>query len=361
MSDWSSCLIADPLHNGMAVARFLHPPEWRSDSQVVWNMQNTSQPVLTRAFAASPDGRDVVEFLPFEGCCWIQPNYGQPMGSQRFGLTLLPPMNAVDALTQFLIPKHRGDPRNYRVIDARPLGDLATRIGAAELADVAPSGAMVRVEADVNGTIVVEEFYACHYVLAPHPGQIVQQNWGLARAFALRSDREHFDDIRPTLWRTATSIVYHREWMSLCERVAQQLNGQFVQAIEAGYDKLRSEAAFEQQFLAYNQQVRDDQSAAVAASVAHQHRVDAARWSAPGVNGGGGQSAQEALGDQLLRGSAYADPNSAEGNYWYDQGNHEYVWTDGQGGFIPTNDANLDPNLDPNIGSDRSWRLAERA
>ena len=46
-----------------------------------------------------------------------------------------------------------------------------------------------------------------------------------------------------------------------------------------------------------------------------------------------------------------------EGNYWYDQGNHEYVWTDGQGGFIPTNDANLDPN----IGSDRSWRLADRA
>jgi hypothetical protein len=32
------------------------------------------------------------------------------------------------------------------------------------------------------------------------------------------------------------------------------------------------------------------------------------------------------------------------------------VWTDGQGGWIPTDD----PNLDPNVGSNRTWTLAKK-
>jgi hypothetical protein len=358
MTDWSSHLIVDPTHDGLAVARFSLPPGWQAQSQVVWNFQDTSQPVTVRAVATGPNGRDVVEFLPYEACCWVQPYSGfQQPGSRRFGLTLLPPMPAIDAMVQFLIPKHRGDPRNYRVVGASPIPDLPQQIGAPELAALPAGGAVVRVEADVNGSTIVEEVYACHYVLAPVPGQVVQQNWGLVRSFALRSDRDHFDQQRADLWRIATSIVYHHEWQQLSERVLQRLNGQFVEVMNAGFDKLRTEAAFEQQFLAYNQQVRDNQSAAVGASVAHQQQVNAARWAPPGVGGGGGQSAQDALGDQLLGRQAYDDPNNPEGNYWYDQGNHQYVWTDGQGQFIPTDD----PNLDPNIGSDRSWTLANRA
>jgi len=359
MTDWPAHLIADPQHGGIPVAKFLHPPGWDGRSQVVWNMQDTSAPVAVRAVAAGADGRDAFEVLPNEGCYWIQPNYGfeQP-GSRKFGLTLLPPMPPVEAMVQFFVPKHRGDPRNYRVVDARPIPDLAAQIGARELASIPTTGVVVRVEAQIDPTTtIVEELYACHYMFPPQPGQVVQQNWGLARAFALRSDRAHFDELRPALWRAATSIVYHQEWLDLGQRVVQHLNGQFVQVIQAGYDKLRAEAAFEQQFLAYNQQVRDHQSQAVAASVAHQRDVNAARWAPPGVGAAGGQSAQDAWGDQLLGRSAYIDPNSAEGNYWYDQGTHDYVWTDGQGQFIPTDD----PNLDPNVGSDRTWTLARRA
>ncbi len=356
-----SHLIADPQHGGMPVARFFHPTGWQVRSDVSWNAQNTSQPVLVRAIAASPDGRDALEFLPHEGCCWVQPNYGLTPGSNRYGLTLLPPMPPVDAMVNFLIPKHRGDPRNYRVVRAEPVADLAQRTGARDMLGVAPSGAIVRVEADVElggaSTTIVEEFTSLHYAFAPIAGQVAQQNWGLARAFSIRSDREHFDQLHDELWADACSIVYNGEWSAVCERVAQQLNGQFTQAIQAGYDKLRSEAQFEQQFLAFNQQVRDNQSAAVAASVAHQQQVNAARWAPPGGAASGGQSAQDAWGDTLLGRTAYQDPDNAEGNYWYDDGTHDYVWTDGQGGFVPTDD----PNFDPNINSDRSWSLAKRA
>jgi hypothetical protein len=128
--------------------------------------------------------------------------------------------------------------------------------------------------------------------------------------------------------------------------------------VQARFDELRSQQQFQQQLNAFYQQQRDHQSANVAASVAHQHQVDAARWEPAGVGaGGGGQSASDAWGDELLGRTAYRDPNSATGNYHYDHGHHETMWTDGQGNFVG-GDLSFDPNQ---LGSDRTWTRAERA
>ena len=77
--------------------------------------------------------------------------------------------------------------------------------------------------------------------------------------------------------------------------------------------------------------------------------MNAARW-APATSDAGGQSAQDGWGDQLLGRTAWEDPNSQYGNYHYDYGHHEYVWTDNQGNF-----QGGDATFDPNLGSDRTW------
>lgn len=82
--------------------------------------------------------------------------------------------------------------------------------------------------------------------------------------------------------------------------------------------------------------------------------VEACYWAARSASG---YTVQDAWADAVLMGrTAYEDPNSQYGNHYYDTGQHAWVWTDGQGNFLPTND----PNLDPNIGSDRSWTLAKK-
>lgn len=68
-------------------------------------------------------------------------------------------------------------------------------------------------------------------------------------------------------------------------------------------------------------------------------------------------TAQDAYGDAAFSNrTAYEDPNSQYGNYYYDDGQHQYVWTDGQGEFKSTND----PHYNPNIGSNRNWTQARK-
>jgi hypothetical protein len=343
--------IVDAQHQGLVVGTFEHPDAWRARSQVVWNFQNVSHPVAVSAATFNPGGVDAIEFLPTEACCWIEPNMGQAIGQQRYGLTLLPPAPAVEVMTRWLIPKYRGKRAGGRVVGAQPIPDLAQRFNAAELQSVPTEGIVVRVEyiENTRNTAIEEEFYACRYQFQPVPGAVTQINWGLARVMCVRAERGRLDAAKDTFWRTATSLRLNPQWQALFNQIAQQLHGQFQQVIQAGYDKLQGEQQLQSQMSAYYQQQRDQQSANVAWSVQRQQQMNADR--------AGGYTAQDAWGDTALSDrTAYEDPNSQAGNYHYEHGQHQWVWTDGQGGWIPTND----PNFDPNVGSSHTWTLAKK-
>jgi hypothetical protein len=344
--------ITDPVHQEMIVAAFEHPPTWRRQSHVVWNFQNTSQPVVIYGATWNPNGVEAFEFLPVEGCYWLEPNYGfQAVGQQRFGLTLLPPMPAAEMMTQWLIPKYRNNRLNLRLVGVQPIPNLAQMLNAVELQNMQTEGVAARVEYLENGYRFEEEFYACRYQFPPAYGAVTQHNWGLVRVFCFRTAHGQLDNQRQRFWNIATSLFHNPQWQELFHQITQQLHGQFVGQIQAGYDKLRSEAHFQQQLTAYYQGQRDQQNATIAQGIERQKDANAARSS-------GGYTAQDAWGDgALLNRTAYEDPNSQHGNYHYDYGHHDWVWTDGQGNFVPTND----PNYDPNLGSDRSWTLAKKA
>ena len=343
--------IIDPVHQHMIVAAFEHPDSWQAQSAVTWNMQDTSHPAVVRAAAWEPGGAASFEFLPVEACYWLEPNYGMyPIGQPRFGLILLPPGPVLDVMTRWLVPKYRQGRERLRITAAQPMPTLARMLNANELRNAQTEGGMVRVEYGEVGRAFAEEFYACRYQLPPHYGAVSQINWGLIRVFCFRAAPERLEALRPALWRTATSLFYNPPWQALFEQVTARLNGQFNAVIQAGFDKLRDEANFQQQLTAYYQSQRDHQNAAVAASIAQQHQRNDDR-------AGAGYSAQDAASDAaLMNRTAYEDPSNAVGNPHYEYGNAAYVWTDGQGTFIGRDD----PNFDPNRGSDRSWTLARK-
>jgi len=344
--------ILDPAHQGMPVAAFEHPETWQGQSNVAWNFQNTSQPATVYAVTYEASSAASLEFLPVEACYWLEPNHGfQAIGQQRFGVTLLPPTPAPDVITRWLIPKYRGNRQNLQLVGVQPVPNLAQLLNAVELQTLPTEGVRARITYLENGLAFTEEFYACRYAFPPTYGAITQQNWGLVRPFCYRAPSEQFEALQQTFWSIAVSLFYNAQWQQLFQQITQQLNGQFVGAIQAGYDKLRSEAQFQQQLTSYYQSQRDQQSASVAASVERQHQLNDARTNS-------GYSAQAAWGDAALSNrTAYEDPSNAAGNYHYDHGQHQWVWTDSQGNFIPSNDANFDPNL----GSDRTWTLAKKA
>src|SRR6516225_10200429 len=78
--------ILDRTHGSVVAAVFEHPAGWVAQSQVGWNFQNVSLPVLVTARAAAPGGLESFEMLPVESFYWLEPNYGmlQP-GSSLLG------------------------------------------------------------------------------------------------------------------------------------------------------------------------------------------------------------------------------------------------------------------------------------
>ena len=344
--------ITDPMHQQLPVAAFDHPPHWQAQSNVVWNYQNSSQPAVVYAATFNPQGAEAFEFLPVEPCYWLEPNYGfQPVGQQKFGLTLLPPMPAVEMMARWLIPKYRNNRQQLQIMGVQPIPHLAQMLNAVELQSLPTEGVSARISYVENGYAFEEEFYGCRYQFPPNYGATTQHNWGLVRVFAFRTLQGQLEAARQTFWSIATSLFYNPQWQELFTQVTQQLHGQFVGQIQAGYDKLRAEANFQQQLTAYYQSTRDHQNAAINQSIAQQQRQNAQAPNSP-------YSAQDAYGDAAFANrTAYNDPNSPQGNYHYDYGNHDWVWTDGQGNFYGTNN----PNEDPNLGADRSWTLAKKA
>ena len=72
--------IVDRQNQNLTVATFEAPEGWRTDSHVVWNLQNLSLPVQVHAGIYNPLGSEAFEFLPVEAFYWLEPNYGNPVG-----------------------------------------------------------------------------------------------------------------------------------------------------------------------------------------------------------------------------------------------------------------------------------------
>lgn len=339
--------IIDHQHQNLAVAAFQHPNGWQAHSQVVWNYSNTSQPVSIYAGTFNPQSGESFEFFPIEACYWLEPNYGtETTGQQKYGLVCMPPMTAPDALVKLAIPKYRGNRQNLRLLSVQPVPNLAQTVNADEVLNIPHEGVMAHIEYVENGRIFEEEFFGCGYWLPPNGSQ---RNWGLARLFCFRAERGQLDAMRQTFWQIACSMRNNGQWQQLFQQITQQLNAQHGQVIQAGYEKLQSEARFQQQLNSYNEEVHDRRNRDVAWKIdmdkRQQQPLDATL------------TAQERWQNELGDGTAYHDPNSSYGNHYIHYGHHRDVWMNEHGEVIGSDD----PSLDPNVGSTQTWKRLNEA
>ncbi|HYP52686.1 MAG TPA: hypothetical protein VEQ42_04060 [Pyrinomonadaceae bacterium] len=337
--------VPDAQHQGMTAVSFEHPRGWEARGQVVWNMKFMSVPNSLYALAFNPQGAESVEFLPMEAFFWLKPDLGfYSPGQNNYGMTCMPPTDAADAMTRLVIPKYRGDRRNLRIDGVQPMPNLLRMINAEALAQLPTESVVARVEYEEEGVAFEELFFGVLNWNESPGGMGTQVNWGFARLLCFRAERGRLGGASPTLWRVARSFRYDPQWLQLCEQIRQQLNAQF-QQMHAGFrEQLKEQVRFSQQLSAYNQQLREQRSQSVADSVARQRQQNAERSQ-------NNYTGSDAFGDALAGRTAYHDPNSATGNYYYDHGYYKYVYTDRQGNFHGTND----PSEDPNVNSDRNW------
>lgn len=337
--------VVDQQHQGVVVSTFAHPSEWRAQSQVVWNTQHTSMPVTVSAVTFNPNGVESFEFLPMQIFFWLENDFGTvPIGQYAHGLVRMPPRPAPDALANLVIPHFRGNRQNFRVTSVQPVPNLWEVFN--DPPPVQGEGLMARVEYEERGRAIEEEFYGVFSW-----SQSMQLNWGFKRLICFRAERGQLDAMRETFWRIAGSLQPNPQWMQLYDQVVQQITAGFNAHIGSIYQKLRMENEIGRQNIAYNEHLNNQRNASVNASIERQRQLNQERSQQPHS-----YTRQEAFGDTLLNRTAFHDPNSAEGNYHYEQGNPGYTYTDGRGNWYSTDD----PYDDPNGRLDGHWVPAEQ-
>jgi hypothetical protein len=347
--------IADMQHGNTPVARFSFPSQWKASSQVTWKYENIAQPVSIYAVAYNPSGPEWVEMLPVESFYWLQPNFGfdQP-GSFKFGQFLLQPMPVEEVMSRWIVPRYRGNRQGLSINKVQPLPNLPKELNMTN--QQAPLyGVVASIEYNENGKTIEEEIYGVMIVQQAPPtygsgGTIIQTNWGFARLFCFRAEKDKLEGNRPGYWKIIQSVKANPGWeQQVCAPIMQQIQQGFQQHLQAGYDQINAATRMSQMISAQNDSFLQHQQ--------QKRNADAQAWEQKKqqeAQSQAGYTKEDAFGDTIMGRETYHDPYYQYGSQH--SGYNQYVWTNGQGEYQYSNDANFDPNL----GAVQGWTLMQK-
>jgi hypothetical protein len=164
---------------------------------------------------------------------------------------------------------------------------------------------------------------------------------GLLRLFAFRAAKGQLDSYREMFWRMAASVRVNPLWEQLYNQVLQQLQVQFNNYIQAGYNQIQAAGQLSRAISANND--------AMLRSF-EQQRQAAARSSHS--SSGSGRSPNDSFSDYIRGVETVHDPYYGESQQ---DANYQYHWTDSSGNYQYSDD----PFFNPNIGATTHWTLME--
>lgn len=329
------------------------PAGWNAHSQVEWNIEHFSQPLQLHSEAVSPDGSTAVEFFPTEQFCWIVPHVMRQPGQQLTGgATLLPPVSAQEAMQHFEIPKLRGSISGLQIEQITPVPNLGAMLNIPTAPGSTQEGVCARISYQVNGQAMEEEIYGLKIAFSGVPshssvGTMVQYNWGFGRLFSFRAPQGQLDSQKSMFWKTVNSFRPNPAWQAVRAQVQQRALQHNNMRLQATANSIANANMLSRTVIAGQEAFFAQQAARREQEWVSDHQQIEARYATPD---NGKISQTDAFGDMMMGRETYADGSKHSGY-------HDYMWGDGQGNYIPTNDANFNPN----INADRNWGLIDKA
>lgn len=331
------CIDTDGL--GIEAFRLLAPVGWESGGGVYWPMDNPAMPAVIAFQVHNPAGNEALDIFPNLAFYWTTNSMALmtcPPGSRYFGNEVRPPVGAVQALCEIVVPRFRGQIAGLRVVRQESLPELARAVGAG--ASV-PGGmtwadsARVRLHYPWGGSTIEEDVYGVVEVTrVPVPAMFgMAENifWMIEYLFSCRAAAGRLDSLADLFRVMVHSIRLNPVWHARCQQVIQYLVQNQIQHIRniGQISRMLSQTAAE---------IREEQLA----SYYHRQQVMdrlATDWS------------------QAIRGvDEYYNPfeeRPVELPTGYRQ-----AWVNNLGEYILSDD----PTFNPNVGSTLHWESMER-
>jgi hypothetical protein len=334
-------LAVDQKLGGMPVNRIMIPEDWKADSSVVWNTDHVYVPVQSHIRAEAPDGGSWVDFYGAEMFSWLDRGHDRGRWGVRdwTGAIHHPNVSLLEAMVRYVIVPNRRNARNLRVIGYRSVNNLPKTFSRATVKLKEGNGICLRVQYELDGSSMEEEFYGFMPKLDAIPSPYgTEYHSYLFLVHSLGAKAGKLESVRPLLGFIATSLDLNPTWQERLEQIFQagvnretqktaQIFADVEQAKRVGAQVHASNEAFLRRSEANRAQNRAQENAARSSS----------------NTGSNEESDRGADGfTQYIRDTEHMqDQNGVVSDQYTD---YNYHWTDGSGNFVHTNDQTLDPN-----------------
>lgn len=327
---------------GTEAFRMLIPADWGFTGGVQWLMNNPGMPAVIAFRVHNPQGAEAFEAFPNIACYWTSNPMVTamlPVGSLYYGNEVRPPVPAIRALQELVIPRYRGQVPGLQVVQQQHLPDLARELQAnspiAPTGVTSADGARVRIryqegereiEEDIFGVVEVSRTSAPMFMFV---GTMENIFWMADYLFSFRALAGTLDGLSDLFMAIVRSFRLNLQWYGRYVQVSQfMIQNQIQQIHHVG------------QISQIVSQTSDQISDMIVGSYRQQ------------------QATLDRLATQFsqtLRGvDEYLDPFDNRGVEL--PGGYAYAWSNPLGQYILTDD----PNFDPSVGSNLEWGAMPR-
>jgi len=324
---------------GCEAFSLLIPHSWEAEGGVRWPLQNPGMPAVVALRAHQPGGEPAFEVLPSLPFYWSNNpmvTMQFPMGSSYFGNEVRPPVQALQAMREIVVPRYRGQIPGLQIVSSGHVSGFVSRqqapnpiFGGGPVQD----GAKVRIRYR-QGSAESEEDLFCkveitHSVAPSMMGMIENTFWNADLIFAFRAPVGQLDPLSDLFYALVRSIRLNRQWFNRYTQLTQYLTQNPMQQIHH-IGQIR-------QLLSQTNDYMDPMVADVFNQ--RQAMID-------GIASGFSQARRGV--------DTYADPYSGE--MLELPGGYDNVWASDTQEYILTNDAAFDPNRE----FDATWQRLSR-
>jgi len=321
---------------GIEAFRMLIPADWRFEGGVHWLMNNPGMPAVIAFRAYNPQGVEAFEVFPNISCYWTNnPMVTMmfPMGSLYFGNEVRPPLPALQALQQMVVPRYRGKVPGLQITQQEHLPDLpkALRANAPPTPGPIPQadGARLRLHYRLDGQEVDEDLFGVvEMTRVAMPMLFGAQEhiyWMADYLFSFRAKAGNLERLADQFQAIVRSFRLNPQWYGRYLQVSQYLIQNQIQQI---------------QHVGQLSRIISQTSNQISDMIMDSYYQR--------------QATMDRLADQFsqaIRGvDEYYNPFEERGVEL--PGGYNHAWANALGEYILTDD----PNFNPNIGSNVTWQ-----
>ncbi|MGQ9600032.1 MAG: hypothetical protein ACUVWZ_11530 [Anaerolineae bacterium] len=326
----------DTQGTGLPIFRMLAPVGWRFQGGCRWLLDNPGMPAVIDIQISNPQGAEAFAILPNMNFIWNNDPMARmmlPVGSRHFGAEVRPPMKALDAFRQLVLPRYRSAMGKIQILHEELQPDLPRLVRSeAAIRGGWAEGARIRIrygqgeaqfDEDIYG--VVEVFRAPIYSMFG-PTEVLL--WWGDYLFSFRTAAGRLDTTADLFSVMIQSFQLNPHWYAAYKSIIQYLAQQQIQ-------RIRHIGQIGQIMASVGREIREQNLNDWYARQAIYDRLATDR--------------SRAIRDV----DAFFDPHREEVVEL--PAGYGHAWANNLGEYIVTED----PNFNPNLGSNLHWEPME--